>query len=241
MFNINMSANIKKKRSFHKQLILSIMAGIAISLGCIGLAFVKSDSPMFTSLSGIMGGFIFSFGLFCIFGVGFELFTTNCLMSASMFYGKLDLRSLIKILSITLLGNFIGCLAMWLIFYMSGFSYISALEAMANAKTDIPLFFMFIRGILCNIVLCYAGLIQMGDNGIVEKFITAVMAVIVFVACGFEHSIADIFILFFENHSGLFNVLSTLLSVLMGNLVGGLFVGWLYSEARTSYDTELWG
>lgn len=240
MFNINMAAAIKKNRSTEMQLFLAIMAGIAISFGCIGLAFIKSDSPMFSSLSGILGGFIFSFGLFCVFRLGLELFTTNCLMSASMFDGKISKMDLLDILWTTLLGNSIGCLFMWLIFYVSGFSYIDTLQAIANAKTDIPLYYMFIRGVLCNMVLCYAGLIQIGDNSTVAKFVTAVIAVILFVACGFEHSIADIFILLFNTHSDLFGILSTFGSVLLGNITGGFLVGRLYLCTKNSNNMELW-
>ena len=240
MFNINMAANIKRKRPVPMQLALSTMAGIAISFGCIGLAFVKSDSPMFTSLSGILGGFIFSFGLFCVFRLGLELFTTNCLMSASMFDGKIKSDDLARILIITFAGNTVGCMILFAIFYVSGFSYIDAIEAIANAKTDIPLFQMFIRGILCNMVLCYAGIIQMGDNSTVAKFVTASIAVILFVACGFEHSIADIFILMFNTHSGLFDILATLGSALLGNIAGGFLVGRLYLMTKSANNMELW-
>ena len=237
MFNINMAANIKRKRPAVTQIFLSVMAGIAISFGCIGLAFIKSDSPMFTSLSGILGGFIFSFGLFCVFRLGLELFTTNCLMSASMYAEKLPRKDLARILAITFAGNACGCFLMWLIFNASGFSYISALQAIANAKTSIPFFRLFIRGILCNMVLCYAGIIQMGDNDTVAKFITALIAVTVFVACGFEHSIADIFILLFNNTASFYEIFGSLLSVVAGNIIGGFLVGVLYLDSK---DVNRW-
>ena len=239
MFNINMAANIKRKRPVPMQLALSVMAGIAISFGCIGLSFIKSDGPMFSSLSGILGGFVFSFGLFCVFRLGLELFTTNCLMSASMFSNKLPVQDFVRILWITLVGNSIGCLLMWAIFNASGFSYISTLHAIANAKTDIPWFFMFVRGMLCNMVLCYAGIIQMGDNSTVAKFITAFIAVILFVACGFEHSIADIFIILFNDSADAPMIINTMVSVLAGNVVGGLLVGRLYLLTKDMNNWEL--
>lgn len=227
MFNVNMASTVKTKITRHQLYYKSIMAGICISLGCIGLAFVKSDSPLPTALSGILGGVIFSFGLFTIFTLGFELFTGNFLMFASYADDKVSLKDIFRVQGWTLLGNIIGCVTIYLIFKFCNFSYESTLRALANSKVDLRADWLIARGILCNVVICLSSLISMRENGIVQKFIAAVLPVILFVSCGFEHSIADAFILLFSSLE-MYRVLLCFLAVVIGNTCGGLLVAVYY-------------
>lgn len=224
MFNIMLSANIKAKRNNMQQFHKATLAGICISLGCIGLAFIRSDSPLSWALQGVLGGMIFSFGLFAIFVLGLELFTGNCLLIAAYFNGGIKLSDLIRVLWCTLIGNLYGCLLVEMIFSVSGFSYIDVLRTMADAKLDIPWLYLCVRGILCNIVICLATMMNMTENGIVPKFFAAFIPVVLFVACGFEHSIADAFILLFSSSWDILAVIGCFFTVLTGNIIGGVIV-----------------
>ena len=223
MPSLAMTAKIKAKRGYMQQLYFSILAGMCISIGCIGLAFVRSDSPLAYSLSGILGGFIFSFGLFTIFALGLELFTGNCILLSAYMSDKISLRNLGRVLGYTLLGNVVGCIIIWAIFSFCKFSYTDILRAMANAKVDLPLSQLFFRGVMCNIVISFATLMSLKDNELITKFIAALIPVILFVACGFEHSIADAFILLFSSQD-IFDILICFIAVLAGNIIGGSIV-----------------
>lgn len=227
MNNLRMIADIKVKRKSFKQLYLSILAGICISLGCIGLTFIRSDSPLPYALSGVLGGFVFSFGLFTIFSLGLDLFTGNCIFLSSYWDGYITLPNLLRILGCSLIGNLLGCEIIWVIFLMAGYSYTDVLIAMANAKVDIPFMQLFARGILCNIVICLATLMNTNARKISSTFLVACLPVILFVACGFEHSIADIFILLFSS-ADMSKIFISFLAVLLGNIVGGAIVSLLH-------------
>lgn len=223
MRGLKIAARIKRDRLSIKQLYLSVLAGMSISLGCIGLAFVRSDSPLSYACSGVLGGFIFSFGLFTIFALGLELFTGNCILFSSFINEDIGLKDFLKILGYTLFGNVTGCLLIWLIFSFSKFSYTNVLTAMGNAKVDLPALVLFSRGVLCNIVISLATLMNMHGNSTQSKFLSACLPVIVFVACGFEHSIADAFILLFSTQD-LISVFLCFSIVLFGNVLGGIIV-----------------
>ena len=227
MNSLKTVARVKVKRNRTQQLYLSVLAGICISLGGIGLSFIRSDSPLSYSLSGILGGFVFSFGLFAIFALGLELFTGNCIFMSSYFKGDITLEELLKLLGYTLLGNVMGCLLMWVIFSFAKFSYTDILRAMANAKVDIPAVQLFARGVLCNIVISFATLLNMKGNDLLSSFLSAFLPVIIFVACGFEHSIADAFMLLFSSLD-ICAIITCFINVLLGNIVGGAIVAGLH-------------
>jgi formate/nitrite transporter FocA (FNT family) len=52
---------------------------------------------------------------------------------------------------------------------------------------------LFILGVLCNILVCLAVLINHSSKNILEKILIPILPVSLFVLCGFEHSIADMF------------------------------------------------
>ena len=242
LIDIDIMSTIKVNRNVLNEFILSILAGIVIGIGCIGLAFVKSDTPLFYSVSGLLGGFIFSFGLFSIFRLGFELFTGNCLMFASVLHGKIKVIDMLRVLGISLAGNVLGCVIVAMIFAPCGFSYMSMIEVMAKTKATTPPALMFFRAIMCNIVICIATIINKGAINTTSKFIAAFIATMIFVACGFEHSVADAFIMvaaFMVNTH--LSVISMMLGIIIfiivviGNVVGGFALAGLYFGANC-YD-----
>ena len=228
-------AKTKAKRSTQRQLYLSMLAGISISIGCIGLAFVRSDSPLSWSVSGILSGFVFSFGLFTIFALGLELFTGNCIFLSAYMSDDISLLDLVEVLVYTLLGNIAGCIFIWGIFSLCQLSYADVLRATANAKVDLPLIQLFFRGVMCNIVISFASLMSFKGECLVTKFFAALLPVIIFVACGFEHSIADAFILLFSSLN-IFKVITCFVTVLLGNIVGGAIIAAFHYLINSPYS-----
>ena len=103
----------------------------------------------------------------------------------------------------------------------------------AWAKQELPLWEAFLRGILCNVLVCMAVWMAMAGRSVVDKAVAVVFPVTGFVAAGFEHSIANMYLmpLAMLVQSGgtpeaqalvtLGGMARNLAVVIAGNLVGG--------------------
>ena len=85
------------------------------------------------------------------------------------------------------------------------------------------------RGILCNVLVCLAVWLCMGARSVTDKILAIVFPITAFVACGFEHSVANMYFLPIGialavggtaplSVSGAF---SNLMLVTFGNVLGG--------------------
>ncbi len=127
-------------------------------------------------------------------------------------------------------------------------------EAIVNAgkvRTDLSVMEAFVRGILCNILVCIAVWMSFAAKSVSGKLITSFWPIMLFVLCGFEHSIADMYFgvaaLFTSAEYGIaaegltwFNFLvKSLVPISLGNIVGGAgIVGvgyWMIYLHRTPY------
>ena len=110
----------------------------------------------------------------------------------------------------------------------------------ALAKQALPWHEAFFRGVLCNVLVCLAVWMAMAGRSVVDKAIAIVFPVTAFVAAGFEHSIANMYLfplamlVQLPGPAGTVAVTwaglaSTLLPVIAGNLLGGsVLVGLTY-------------
>jgi len=108
------------------------------------------------------------------------------------------------------------------------------------------------RGILCNVLVCLALWLCLSARSVADKILGIIFPITAFVACGFEHSVANIYFLpmgFFltlgTNHPlDVVGMLINLLWVSVGNILGGtLLVALVYwfvylrHETTTSADS----
>ena len=54
---------------------------------------------------------------------------------------------------------------------------------------------LFFRGVLCNMLVCLAVWMSFAMRTVIDKVFVCMLPVMAFVACGFEHSIANMFFL----------------------------------------------
>ena len=122
------------------------------------------------------------------------------------------------------------------------------------ARTNLSVGEAFVRGILCNILVCIAVWMSFAAKRVSGKLLTSYWPVMLFVLCGFEHSIADMYFgvcgLLTAQAYGItaesltwFNFLvKALLPITLGNIVGGAgIVGcgyWLAYLHRTPYSAD---
>ena len=103
------------------------------------------------------------------------------------------------------------------------------LFTIATAKSSLPFWTAFWRGVLCNVLVCMAVWMTLAGRSVVDKAVAIVFPISAFVAAGFEHSVANMYFLplgmMLQAAAGGpvdFSALGrNLVPVIAGNLVGG--------------------
>lgn len=191
----------KANSSFKKILVLGIMAGAFIGFGAEISTFVSHDAAHFVGygLSKLFGAMVFSVGLMMVILTGAELFTSNCLISLSVLQKKATIKSLIRNWSVVYLSNFIGAVILAMLIYYSGlwkshdFLTGAAAVKITFAKLNLTWVEAFTRGIMCNWIVCLAVWMAYASKQVIGKIFAIFFPITIFVASGFEHSVANMF------------------------------------------------
>ena len=192
-----------------KDLILGIMAGMCISIGCV--AFLSSGDK-------VVGSLFFVVGLFMILNLDFNLFTGKVCyaLENKPFY-------ILRLLFIWI-GNFLGALVSALLIGVTRLKGLKeACEGIVNTKLNDSLVSLFVLAIFCNILIFLAVYGYKNFDNIIAKTLALIFGVSVFVLCGFEHCVADMFYFCFAG-AWTGKMLLALLIITLGNIVGGLFI-----------------
>lgn len=248
----------KVKLSIWKMLILGVFAGIFI--GFAGIASTTISATVENgSVARLLSAAVFPAGMAMVLVAGSELFTGNNLIIISVLEKKIRLRSMLKNWIFVFLGNFLGAafVAVMVVYGHTPDLYGGRLaeKIVASGLSRVEQSFpeAFIRGILCNILVCIAVWAAFAAKKVSGKLLMSFWPVMLFVLCGFEHSIADIYFCIagiltsaeYGISAGNLNVasflLKNLLPVTLGNILGGAgIVGagyWLVYLHRTPYST----
>lgn len=193
-----------------KDFIKSVLAGIMIGIG--GTIYLSIDNK-------VVGASLFGIGLFMIVIYGFNLYTGKIGYLVDNFNFKY-----IKMLVITLIGNFIGT---FFVGYILKFTRIYSLihdkaKLLVNVKLDDSLISILILAFFCGILM-YLAVNTYKENKDISKYLGVFLGVIVFILCGFEHCIANMYYFSVANIWNL-NILLYLLIMILGNSLGGMLV-----------------
>lgn len=209
----------------------SVLAGIFIGFGVL-LSFTIGGILEGRPEQKIMMGACFAIALSLVLFSGAELFTgNNLVMGAGISEKKISIKKAIKLLAICLFGNWIGSILIAILFHFSGAHTGSTVDIFANItlqKMSGSFISLFIRGILCNTLVCLAIWSTYRCKNEVAKLMIIWWCLFAFVTSGFEHSIANMSIMTIGllNSNGLALSLSgyfwNLSIVLLGNMVGGI-------------------
>lgn len=238
-------AETKAKTDVVSALVLSVMAGAFISMGATFMLVVKSDAALPFAATQLLGGFAFTLGLFLILAAGAELFTGNCLMVMGPLAGRFSWKRLLASWALVLLGNLVGSvLAAGLVLAAgvasaNGGAVGEAAITVAEGKVALDWGVAFARAILCNMLVCLAVWVGHAATSVADKFFSALLPVMAFMAAGFEHCVANMFFLPYAlmlqatgacaGSVDLSGVVSNLTAATLGNLVGGVvLVGMSY-------------
>ena len=216
---------------------LGILSGCQIGFGaylmlsvggaCGGL--VAAGNPGLKMI--ISGAFGLPVGLFMTLMTGAELFTGNtALVSMAAYEGEATTDQVAKSWVMSYLGNFVGSVG--LAFLVSvGATLVGggASVGIAGAKTSLPFMKAFVRGILCNWLVCMGVYMASMAKDVAGKMVAIWFPISAFVTLGLEHSVANMFLLPLGLLGGaevsVFDALvKNLLPVTLGNAIAGALV-----------------
>lgn len=242
-----------------KSFLLALTAGGYIALGFV--FFVTSQvgaEQMPYGVAKVLGGFVFATGLTLVVLTGAELFTSSTLTLTARASGRISTWQLLRNWIIVFVGNFIGALTIVVLVYL-GRTWEQADGGWGTVVLDVSLKKVhhdfttaFVLGILCNLMVCLAIWAAYSGRTTVDKVAAVTMPIALFVATGFEHSVANMFMVplgilirdlagaEFWTSAGLDSAayadltwanffVDNLLPVTLGNIVGGgVMIGVLY-------------
>ncbi len=230
-------------------LLLGVLAGAFIGLGAMLFVLVKSDASLSFASASITGGLVFSLGLLLVVVAGAELFTGNNLLAMAWADGRISSVEVLRNWVLVCLANFVGAAGLALMVFASGHTSLNGgaigqqVVKIALAKQALPFWNAFLLGVLCNVLVCLAVWMAMAGRSVVDKAVAVIPPVMAFVAAGFEHSIANMYLMPLAMLVQTFGptaaagtplitwsgMAGNLLPVIAGNLLGGsVLVGLTY-------------
>ncbi len=221
---------VKKVRlGFVPLFALAVLAGAFIGLGAVFYIVTVTGSDLGYGPTRLLGGLAFSLGLILVIIGGAELFTGNSLIILARADRKITTIQLLRNWLIVYLGNLVGGLGTALLVHLSGVLSGGELAQtaieIAEAKMALPAHEAFFRGILCNVLVCLAVWMCFAARNVSGKVMVIIFPITAFVALGFEHSVANMFLLPVGMlEAGVFDLpraASNLLIVTAGNVAGG--------------------
>lgn len=237
-------------------LIWALLAGAYIAFGAQASQMVSFNllaDPVSLGVGRLVSAAVFPVGLMMVVLCGAELFTGNCLMIIGVLDRKIRISGMLRNWVLVYLGNFLGALLVVALMKSTGLwetgSGLLGASVIKTAQAKVQLSFgqAFVRGILCNWLVCLAVWMSTGARETVSKIFAIWFCIGLFVISGFEHSIANMYFIpagiAAAADSGLAQLagcdvsvltvgnflVKNLLPVTLGNILGGgLFVGMVY-------------
>lgn len=217
-------------------LTLAVLAGAYIAFGGMLFTLVMTDSGLGFGPGRLLGGVAFSLGLILVVIAGAELFTGNSLIVMAWADRRITSRQLLANWGLVYLGNVAGSLGMVVLMAASGAlglhdgAVARTATAIAGAKVALPFHEAFVRGVLCNVLVCLAVWLCFAARSVAGKILAIVPPIAAFVALGFEHSVANMYLIpigfvagpaTIPDGGAVPAILGNLVPVTLGNIVGG--------------------
>ena len=229
---VEKSGVAKASFSVHKTLALAVLAGAFIAFGAMFYTVVITDTGLGFGPTRLLGGMAFSLGLVLVVVGGAELFTGNNLIVMAWASRRITTLKLLRNWGLVYAGNLAGALATALLVSWSGIlelgdgAVANTARTIAEAKVALEFTEAFVRGVLCNTLVCLAVWLCVAAHSVGGKILAILFPITAFVALGFEHSIANLYLIpigYFAGAEGVSvtALLGNLVPVTLGNIVGG--------------------
>lgn len=193
-----------------RQFVSAILAGIAIATG--GTVFLSQASP-------VLGSVFFTIGLYTVVIFSLHLYTGKV--------GYLPFQKPIYLIEllITWTGNLVGTFLMAMLLRNTRFFATVEEKVMnvASVKLADDVLSIFLLSICCGALMFIAVDCYRNAQGSTLKLFGVMMPVVVFILCGFEHVVAN---MFYFSLAGVWDAhcFYYILVMTLGNAVGGMLI-----------------
>jgi len=182
--------------------ILAMTAGlfIAIAFTYYVTVTISAVGP-YAGLVKVVGALAFSTGIILVVICGGELFTSTVLTTIAYASKRVTTRQLLKNWGIVYLGNFCGAIFFLILLWIAKQHFLSdgawGVNAMKIAQHKIHHSFgqAVVLGTLCNLMVCLAIWMTFSCRTVTDKIVAMLFPITMFVVSGFEHSIANMFMI----------------------------------------------
>ncbi|KAJ7593625.1 Formate/nitrite transporter [Mycena floridula] len=231
---------VKHKDRYDNIFFKAVLAGAMLSFGGLlseiisgGAGGINTANP---GIVKVLGGFVFPVGLVMIVLQGQELLTSNMMvLPMALMKGAIPWWSIPLNFLIVTFGNLVGSIGFGaLLVKYSGIvsvdPYLSYIKTFAIHKASDPQWHqIFLRGIGCNWLVCVAVWQAAGARETISKIFSIWLPIWVFVACGFDHVVANMYsiplgIMLGADLTVAEYIRKSLIASYLGNIVGALFV-----------------
>ena len=248
IMDISIEMGVKKiNKTLQAKLILGFIGGAMISLGYLAyVRVISSIAHQWGSFASFIGACVFPVGLIVILLGGGELITGNMMAVASAWFGKrATAKEVILNWATITFANFIGALFVAYFFgHIVGLTssgvFLDETISIAQAKIAATPLQAFVSGIGCNWFVGLALWLCYGAKDGAGKILAIWFPVMTFVAIGFQHSVANMFIIpaaIFEGGATWLQFIQNVIPVYFGNIVGGaVMVSGLYYFGLKHHD-----
>ena len=245
----------------YRMFALAILAGAFIAMGAnyattVWSGLAAAGVPF--GLQRLAGGLVFATGLIMVVIGGSELFTGNCLIPMAWANNKVTTGAMLRNWVIVYIGNFVGSvLTAYMVFLggqhaFGGGAVGQAALGIGIAKTSLGFIQCIALAIFCNALVCMAVWMCFSSRGNADKVLVILPPISAFVACGFEHCVANMYFIpsalfikdldpaYFATVAGKLKdggailtwpnfLVNNLIPATIGNIIGGaLMVGLMY-------------
>jgi len=193
---------VKAGRDALALVVLGVLAGAFIAFGALFMTVVLTGSGELPwGVARLLAGLVFALGLVLVIVGGAELFTGDSLMIVACASRLISPAALLRAWALVYAGNVVGALGTAALVYLAGQHGFaggavgSTALAVAAAKAALPTVQLFFLAVLCNALVCLAVWMSFGAGSAAGKVVVIVPPVAAFVAAGFEHSIANLYLL----------------------------------------------
>lgn len=230
--------------------LLAVVAGGFIGLGALFFCIVLADPSLGFALQRVLGGVVFSLGLVLVTIAGAELFTGNCLVVMAWMSRQIGGAEVLRNWAVVWIGNLVGALGLVALVVLAHHPDLgdgrvgAAVLTLAAGKIAPDAATIFFKGVLCNVLVCLGVWLAQAGRSVTDKMAGMVLPVACFVAAGFEHCVANMYILplawvlvatgqvpagFDASLITLPGIAHNLIAATLGNIVGGAgLVGLVY-------------
>lgn len=211
-----------------QMLALAIVAGAFIGFGGAAYTMVMTGADAAYGPARFLGGIVFSLGLILVIVGGAELFTGNALMTMAAVDRRITLGALMRNWGLVYIGNAVGAVGLAVAFGLTGLldgPMGTTAAAITDAKAALDPFEAFMRGALCNALVCLAVWLTFAARTAAGKILAILWPISGFVLLGLEHSVANMYLLpqgvLAGSDAGLGPMIGNIVWVSLGNIAGG--------------------